>query len=84
MQEADQNLLNSLGQIFLDIRHEKGLSQREAAKLANSTQARLSDIENAKADMKLLNIQRWANIYGYDVQLAFTPISERENIDGPQ
>ena len=50
---------------------------REAAALAESTQARLSDIEAGKTDMKLSNLVRWAKALGYDLQLSFVPIEEQ-------
>lgn len=76
--ESAQALLLSIGEALIMLRQGSGLTQRQAAKLANSTQARISDLENGKADVQILTLQRWAKTYGYEVELSFVPIEESE------
>lgn len=76
--ESAQALLSSVGEALITLRQEAGLTQRQAAKNANSTQARISDLENGKADVQILTLQRWAKVYGYDLELSFIPIEEDE------
>ena len=72
--EAGQNLLDNIGAAFLQFRQEAGLTQRQVAKNADSTQARISGIENGRADIFVLTLQRWARVYGYDLEISFVPV----------
>lgn len=76
--EADQNLLDEIGGLFIGLRKRAGLNQRQAAKLAESTQSRVSDLENGKADVLILTLHRWARAYGYDTEIHFVPIEDEE------
>lgn len=71
-----QNLLDNIGAGLLTLRINSGLTQREAAKKAESTQARLSDLENGKAGVQVATLQRWADIYGYELEILFVPSEE--------
>jgi transcriptional regulator with XRE-family HTH domain len=77
MDETTKKLLEDVGVIIWQFRQDRKMTQREAAALAKSTQARLSDIEAGKTDMKLSNLVRWAKALGYDLQLSFVPIEEQ-------
>lgn len=78
MNEEDQAWLKTIGEIFRGIREEQGLTQRQAACLAGSTQARISDIELGKADILLTTLEKWARVYGYEVNLEIQPIEGLE------
>lgn len=80
MYQPDFFLLETLGEILKELREESGLTQRQAAKKALSTQARLSDIENGKADVMISTIQRWAKVYGYELEIKFNPIGTLDNM----
>ena len=75
--EAGQNLLDSIGELFLSLRQEAGLTQRQAAEKAESIQARVSNLENGKADIFILTLQKWARVYGYDIELHVVPLEDR-------
>lgn len=77
--EVGQNILDSIGVIIRDLREEAGLTQRQAAKLANSTQNQLSDLENGKADIFVLTLQRWARAFGCNLEMHFVPIEDEFN-----
>lgn len=74
--EDGQALLDSIGELFLELRQEAGLTQRQAAEKAESIQARVSNLENGKADVFILTLQKWARVYGYDIQLHVVPIED--------
>lgn len=71
--EEGRALLSNLGEMLQQLRAIEGLTQREAAKLADSTQARLCDLELGKGDPAITTIQKWARAYGYDLTLSFVP-----------
>jgi transcriptional regulator with XRE-family HTH domain len=52
---------------------EIGLSQREAATLLDTTQARISGAETGDWDPKLSTLIKYAKGYGYDVQVTLLP-----------
>lgn len=80
MDESDKELLENIGQLYAEIRKEAGLTQRAAAALAESNQARISYLENGKADIFILTLRRWANIYGYDIEINLVPIQDEDEI----
>lgn len=77
--DAQRALVASVGGALLELRKRAGLSQREAAKLADSTQARLSDLEAGKAPFLITTLQHWGYVYGYEVEISFVPIEEEED-----
>lgn len=81
MNEKFQELLDSIAAALIHIRRESRMTQRQAAAKANSTQARISDLENGKADVFVSTLQRWAAVYGYDVEIHFVPVEEEEGSD---
>ena len=79
MTEDQRYLLENVGATLKLLREQAGLTQRQAAKKADSTQARISDLENGKAPMLVTTLQHWAKIYGYEMELHFVPIEEEED-----
>jgi transcriptional regulator with XRE-family HTH domain len=73
LEEKQKSLVADLGLIFSDIRMEIGLSQREAATLLDTTQARISGAETGDWDPKLSTLIKYAKGYGYDVQVTLLP-----------
>lgn len=71
--EEEQVLLSDIGKMYRDKREEEGFTQREAAKLAKSSQARVSSIENGHTDVGVIALQRWADVYGYSLQIVLVP-----------
>lgn len=78
MKEDEKEFLADIGQIFRGIREEAGLGQREAAALVGSAAARVSYLENGKADIKILTLEKWANAYGYEIQVDVVPMRTEE------
>ena len=70
--ETDIELLKNVGRVLASLREAAGYSQREAAQEIGASQATVSYLENGKTDSHILTIQKWANLYGYDVELHFT------------
>lgn len=68
--------LESVGELFRDLREEFGLTQREAARAIESTQARISDIENGKSDILVGTLNRWASAYGYRIEIGLVPMED--------
>lgn len=71
-------LLKDLGRMFKELRHEHGLSQKKAAQKLGTSQARLPVLENGQADVMLLTLNRWANLYNHEVQISLVPYPEDE------
>ena len=78
LSESDSAFLKTLGDLYREMREDAGLTQREAAELAGSRQARVSYLENGKADIQILTLERWANIYGYQIHLSLEPLENDE------
>jgi len=78
MSEKLENILTGVGNLLWTFRASEGLSQREAAAKVGSTQARLSDMEQGRRDIRLSNLVRWAELYGYDVEINFVPIEDSQ------
>lgn len=79
LDEEIQTIWDNVGSALVQLREASGLTQRQAAKLADSTQARISDLENGKADMFISTLQRWAKVYGYSVEIHLVPIEEEQS-----
>ncbi len=76
MTEIDMSLHKNVGAIFKSVREAAGLSQREAAAKADSTQARISYLENGSSDVMLSTLERWATAYGYDLEINLVLIED--------
>lgn len=76
--EGDQRLLDSIAEAMKTMREGEGLSQRAVAKLSASTQSRVSDIENGKADLFVLTLRKFALAFGYEVEISFIPLEDLE------
>lgn len=73
-------LLEDVGELFRELREESGLTQREAARAIESTQARISDIENGKSDILVGTLSRWASAYGYRLDIGLVPMEDEFDI----
>ena len=60
-----------VGQMFREIREERGLTQYQAAELVGTPQYRLSRIETGRASMKLSTVEELAERWGYDIEINF-------------
>jgi transcriptional regulator with XRE-family HTH domain len=69
-------LAKEIGEGLRMMRHINDLTQRQAAKLLDSTQARISDYELGKSNIQLNTLIGLAELYGYDVEVSFVPIEE--------
>lgn len=66
-----QELLDTIGDVFTNLRLESGMTQRQVAKIAGCTQAKVSDLENARSDVFISTIHKIASAYGYDIEIHF-------------
>lgn len=71
-----EDLIKNLGLVLRGFREAAGYSQREAAAQVGSIQATISYLENGKTDAHILTIQKWAQLYGYNLELHFVPIED--------
>lgn len=78
VKEEEESLLKNVGELFKDVRLSIGLSQRGAAALSLSTQARISYLEKGATDVQLLTLHRFARAYGYELEIHLTPILDPE------
>jgi transcriptional regulator with XRE-family HTH domain len=78
--EKLDNILQGLGEVLQHLRVESNLTQRQAAKLADTTQARISDLENAKADVFVSTLVRMAKAYRYELEINFVPVEDEEAV----
>lgn len=76
LDDEAKNLWENVGSALRTVREQEGLTQRQAAKLAESTQARISDVENGKADLFVSTIQKWARVYGYSIEIHLVPMDD--------
>lgn len=71
MTEDFRSLLVNIGDVLTALRQGAGLSQREAADKAESTQACVSYMEAGKKDFKLSTLQKMAAAYGLELEINF-------------
>lgn len=76
MTEEEWNLLAAIGEMYKELRIESGLTQREAADRLNTSQARVPVLEKGQADIMVTTLNRWANLYGHEVQISLVPIED--------
>lgn len=74
MTEAEWNLLGNIGDIYKELRLEAGISQKAAAEKAASSQARVCYLEGGKKDIMITTLNRWANVYGYELEINLVPL----------
>jgi len=77
-----QALLDDIANALQILRARAGLTQKQAAKAGQTTAARISDLENAKADVFVSTLQKIANGYGYEVEIHFVPMEFEEEDAG--
>lgn len=80
-EEYIQKLRDDVANLFLDLRLEDGLTQREAARRMGVPQSNLNRVEQGGTDMRLSTLQKFAHGYGFRVEVSFIPIEEET--DGP-
>jgi transcriptional regulator with XRE-family HTH domain len=78
MDDKTRNILVGIGDIFRQTREDDNLGQRDIASKIGSAQARVSDLENGRTDAKISTIVRYAEFFGYDVEISFVPIKQEE------
>lgn len=84
-EETVQDLLAGIGDIFLGLRQEAGLTQREAARALGKSQMEITQIErNQKNDIKLSTLLKMAQFYGQELWVFVSPPEEEtvEHGDG--
>jgi transcriptional regulator with XRE-family HTH domain len=59
------------------LRMEQGITQRRLAYLLNTSQGRISDIENLKYTPLISTLQRYAEVVGMSLTLGLTDAPER-------
>lgn len=69
----EQSLTSKLGDIFRAERVKKGWTQRQAAEHAGTAQARVTYLEQGERDLMLSTIERYADLYGYNVEVRLVP-----------
>jgi len=80
MSDEEWELLADIGKIMKQFRLDAGLMQRDAAKLANTSQARVPVLEKGQADVMITTLNRWANVYGYALSVSFVPLQYEEEL----
>lgn len=76
MTEREWEILAGIGELFKELRQEAGLTQREAALALGTSQARVPVLEHGQADVMITTLNRWAGLYGYEVQINLVPIED--------
>lgn len=76
MSEEEWQLLANIGAIYKELRLESGLTQRQAADMLNTSQARVPVLEKGQADIMVTTLNRWANLYGHKVEIHLVPIED--------
>lgn len=76
MTDEEWNLLAAIGGMYKDLRVESGLTQRQAADKIGTSQARVPVLEKGQADIMVTTLNRWANLYGHEVQISLVPIED--------
>ena len=57
--------------ILYHLRHEQGLTQRQAAERAGLKQQAISRLEKAASNMQLGTLQRYLGALGYSIEISF-------------
>lgn len=79
MSEDEWALLQNIGELFKEMRTEKSMTQRQAAKTLGTCQARLPVLENGQADVMITTLHRWARLYGYELEIAVIKLEEEDS-----
>ena len=69
-------LRQEIGAIFLEIRTEDNLTQRQMAERIGCPQYVITRIERADIDLKLSNLQKYMVGLGYALEIGFIPLEE--------
>lgn len=76
MTEQEWHLLAQIGELYKELRLEAGLTQREVATALGTSQARVPVLEHGQADVMITTLNRWASVYGHQVQITLVPIED--------
>jgi len=81
MPEEGCDLQKNLGELFVLFRKSRGLTQREAGVLCNTSQAQITYLEKGQGNLKLDTLVKYANAYGYDIEVVFSvPSSDSSDL----
>ncbi|KAF0133435.1 MAG: DNA-binding protein [Candidatus Saganbacteria bacterium] len=72
--------IENIGTRLKDIRESMGMTQKQLAKRINISQPVVSKIEENAATSSLINVERYARIFGIDFQGVFTSEKAMEEI----
>jgi transcriptional regulator with XRE-family HTH domain len=77
-QMANENrpVAETLGEALQEARVMLCITQREAADMLDTSQARISGAERGEWDPKLSTILKYAEGYGYDIEINLIPHSD--------
>lgn len=75
-EERAQKLREDIADIMLEFRLEKGWSQRTAAFHLGTAQQNITRLEKGVLVPKLDTLQKFANAYGYGVEINFVPLED--------
>ena len=73
LSHIQQKLRDDIGEIFLDLRLEERLTQRQMAEKLDIPQYVITRLERGTIDMKLSSLQKYMSKLGYKVELRFDP-----------
>jgi len=76
MADEGRPVAQTLGEVLQDARLMLCLTQREAADMLDTSQARISGAERGEWDPKLSTILKYAEGYGYDIEINLIPRSD--------
>lgn len=74
--ELEQKLREEIAEIMKEFRFEAGWTQREAAVQLGTSQQNIPRLEKGVQDLRLGTLQKFANAYGYGVEVSFVPLEE--------
>lgn len=82
MPEEGCDLQKNLGELFVLFRKSRGMTQREAAVLCDTSQAQITYLEKGQGNLKLDTLVKYAKAYGYDIEVVFSvPSSDSEPVE---
>lgn len=70
-----EKLLNTL----INLRLDADISQRKLAKLMETSQSAISELERNKTDPRISTLQRYARALGYEVKIEFAPSAQPDS-----
>lgn len=74
----DPDLMRGIGALLREIREEKGWTQYQVADMLNTSQAVVSDTEGGRRDMQMGTLQRFAKLYGQELEVSLVELPKEE------